>query len=166
MPRFGLWCGCDPQASPAELKAKYKQLRSRRIGCVLISGVDDREFEIIREAGIEVHCWMWTTNRADAWIRKNHSDWDKWPLDAACPMLYNSFFDEPVEWIGEMVLENVRAVDFPVIAGLYVPAFQSPEEFAKGLASVRLRGSHGVSLFGAIGEPMWRAFEKAVESWS
>ena len=75
MPRFGIWCGCDGKASSADLKTKYRDLRSKGIDSVYIGGVDVREFEIIRESGIEVHCWMWTTNRGDEWIRKNHPNW-------------------------------------------------------------------------------------------
>jgi len=324
MPRFGIWCGCDGHASAADLRKRYQELRKKGIDSVYIGGVDDREFEIIREAGIEVHCWMWTTNRGDEWIRKNHpdwymvsrtgkscfdqppyvdyyrwispvipgvqnylkdrvaelakhpavngvhldyirypdvilpkalwknynvdqteempeydfcyskhtrdafkkvsgrdplkiedpahdqewlhfrydsvtnlvkklqgvtkahgkaltaavfptprlarmicrQDWDRWPLDAACPMIYHSFYDEPVEWVGEMVLENIRTVDFPVVAGLYMPAFKSAEEFAKGLALVHKRGGHGVSLFGGVSDEMWKVFEKGIEAWS
>ena len=55
--------------------------------------------------------------------------------------------------------------DFPVVAGLYMPAFKSAEEFAKGLALVRKRGGHGVSLFGGVSEEMWNVFEKGIEAW-
>jgi uncharacterized lipoprotein YddW (UPF0748 family) len=87
-------------------------------------------------------------------------DWDKWPLDAACPMIYHSFYEEKVEWVGECVLENIQTVTFPVIAGLYMPAFSSPAEFGEALALVKKRGGFGVSLFGGVGPEYWAAFEK------
>ncbi len=87
-------------------------------------------------------------------------DWDKWPLDAACPMIYHSFYNEPVEFVGECVLENIQTVTFPVIAGLYMPAFTSPAEFSEALALVKKRGGFGVSLFGGVGPEYWAAFEK------
>jgi len=87
-------------------------------------------------------------------------DWDKWPLDAVCPMIYHSFYDEPVDWIGECVLEDIHAVDFPVHAGLYMPAFKTPEEFRRGLELVFKRGGAGVSLFGDVGDEFWLVLEE------
>jgi hypothetical protein len=89
-------------------------------------------------------------------------DWDKWPLDAACPMIYHSFYEEPVEWVGECVLENVQTATFPIIAGLYMPAFKTPEEFAQALALVKRRGGFGVSLFGGVGDDYWKVYEQNV----
>lgn len=89
-------------------------------------------------------------------------DWDKWPLDAACPMIYHSFYLQPVDFVGDCVWENIQAVTFPVIAGLYMPAFTSPQEFATGLDLVKKRGGFGVSLFGGVGPEYWEVFEKHV----
>lgn len=82
-------------------------------------------------------------------------DWDKWPLDAVCPMIYHSFYEEPVEWIGDCMRENIQAVRFPIHAGLYMPAFETPQEFRAGLELVFKRGGAGVSLFGDVGEDYW-----------
>lgn len=87
-------------------------------------------------------------------------DWDKWPLDAACPMIYHGFYLEPVEWIGDMVLENIQTSRIPILAGLYMPDFHSPAEFAKGLKLIRAKGGSGVSLFGGVGDAYWQEFEK------
>ncbi len=75
-------------------------------------------------------------------------DWDKWLLTAACPMVYHNFYNESVEWIGDSVKENIQAVQFPVIAGLYLPAFQSIADFREGLSIAKHRGAYGASLFG------------------
>lgn len=83
--------------------------------------------------------------------------WDRWPLDFAAPMIYHSFYDEQVPWIGERVLEDIHAVRFPVLAGLYMPAFSSPEGFADAVRLVMRRGGAGVSLFGGVGEVYWDA---------
>ncbi len=88
-------------------------------------------------------------------------DWDKWPLDAACPMIYHSFYDQPVEWIGDCMRENIQATSFPIFAGLYMPAFQTPEEFRRAIDLVHKRGGSGVSLFGAVGDEYWKVFEEA-----
>jgi hypothetical protein len=87
-------------------------------------------------------------------------DWARFPLDAACPMIYHSFYNEGVDWVGDCVLENVQAVTFPIIAGLYMPAFTSPEEFGQALAVVKKRGGFGVSLFGGVRPEYWDVFEK------
>ena len=74
-------------------------------------------------------------------------DWDKWPLDAFCPMIYHSFYDQPVDWIGDCMRENIQAVTAPIYAGLYMPALESVEEFNKAIHLVKKRGGAGVSLF-------------------
>lgn len=318
--KYWVWSSVNRDASSEELKAKYKKLKGHGLDGLYISGVDDREFEIIKEAGLEVHTWMWTTNRGDQWIRDNHPDWymvsrsgkscfddppyvgyyrwvspvipgvqsfleDKvgelasnefvdgvhldyvrypdvilprglwekydlvqdeelpdfdfcyndhtraafkelsgrdpmeikdpahdqewlhfryesitklviklarvawregkeitaavfptprmarticrqdwasWPLDAACPMIYNSFYNEPVEWIGEAMLENIHAVEFPVYAGLYMPALGDVADFRKAFELVHKRGGAGVSLFGGVSEDHWEEFEKVI----
>jgi uncharacterized lipoprotein YddW (UPF0748 family) len=314
-----IWGGVDTKAEASALKTKYETLKRRGIHGIFVSGVDDREFEIAKNAGLEVHAWMWTTNRGDAWIRENHpdwymvsrsgkscfdkppyvdyyrwvspvipgvqsyledrvgelashaavsgvhldyvrypdvilpkalwakynlvqneelpdydfcysehtrkafreksgrdpveikdpahdrewlqfrydsitslvkklgdaahdhkkqitaavfptpalarkicrQDWDKWSLDAVCPMVYHSFYEEQVEWIGRAVKEGTDSVKFPLYAGLYMPAFKSPEEFEKGIKGALASGAAGVSLFGGVGEEYWKAFENA-----
>lgn len=317
--KYWIWTSVDAKAGAEDLRAKYRGLRENGIdGVFLGGGIDDREFEIVRESGLELHTWMWTTNRNDAWIRENHpdwymvsrsgkscfdsppyvdyyrwvspvipgvrrylqdrvaelaahpavsgvhldyvrypdvilpkalwriygldqreelpdydfcysehtrrafremtgrdpleiadpasdqewlhfrydtvtdlvrmlkevtvsygklltaavfptpsmarticrQDWDKWPLDAVCPMVYNSFYDEPVEWVGQCVRENVQAVTFPVYAGLFMPALEDLEEFRTALRLVARRGGKGVSLFGDLDEAHWRAFRE------
>ncbi len=87
-------------------------------------------------------------------------DWDKWPLDAVCPMIYNSFYNEPVSWIGDCVLEDVQAVGFPVYAGLYMPALEKPADFEQALRLVAKRGGAGASLFGGVSDANWGVFER------
>jgi uncharacterized lipoprotein YddW (UPF0748 family) len=87
-------------------------------------------------------------------------DWDKWPLDGVCPMIYHSFYEEPVEWVGDMVLENVQAVNFPIFAGLYMPAMPTPSEFRQGLDYALRSGASGVSLFGDVEASHWSVLEE------
>jgi hypothetical protein len=317
-----VWSGTSRNASTQDLKAKYKLMKQRGLSGVYISGVDDREFDIIKEAGLEIHTWMWTTNRGDGWIRDNHPDWymvsrsgkscfdqppyvgyyrwvspvipgvqnyltekvgelaahpavdgvhldyvrypdvilpdnlwetygldqseeladydfcysehtraafkkvsgrdpldikdpahdqewlhfrydsvtnlvrklakeskshgkmitaavfptprlarkicrqnwADWPLDAACPMIYNSFYKEPAEWVGEMVLENTRGVTMPVYSGLYMPALSDLKDFRTAIDLTHKRGGAGVSLFGGVSEKHWKVFEEAISS--
>jgi hypothetical protein len=87
-------------------------------------------------------------------------DWDKWPLDAACPMTYHSFYLQPVEFVGDCVLEDIQSVRFPIYAGLYMPDLAKPEEFGKALTVARHNGASGVSLFGGVSPENWSVFEK------
>lgn len=73
--KYWVWSGVNREASTQGLRDKYKKLKGHGLDGLYISGVDDREFEIIKEAGLEIHTWMWTTNRGDQWIRDNHPDW-------------------------------------------------------------------------------------------
>lgn len=319
-PKVFVWTGAvDAKKSTAEVEAHYKELRSKGVDGVFLSGLTPRDIDAIRVAGMEAHIWMWTTNRGDAWIRENHPDWymvsrsgkscfdkppyvdyyrwvspvipgvrtfleekvdqiashegvsgvhldyvrypdvilpkalwktygldqteelpdydfcysthtreafkkvsgrdpmeiadpahdaewlhfrydsitqlvealvkvaharskpcsaavfptprmarticrqawDRWPLDFVAPMIYHSFYDEGISWVGDCVLENVHAVPIPVLAGLYMPAFDSAEGFTEALRLVRKRGGAGVSLFGGVGDAYWKALEQA-----
>src|SRR3954454_7908521 len=70
------WTSVDREAPTEALRSKYRSLKAHGLHGVFIGGgIDEREFDLIREAGIEIHSWMWTTNRGDAWIREHHPDW-------------------------------------------------------------------------------------------
>ena len=86
-------------------------------------------------------------------------DWNKWPLDAACPMTYASFYLKKVDWIGEMALENIQSATIPIYSGLYMPDLSNPEDFKSALDVCKLRGAAGVSLFGDVPEEHWSIFE-------
>lgn len=318
--RYFIWTGPDGKATETELKAKYRRLREFGLTGIFLSGLDEREIAAIREAGLEAHIWMWTTNRGDQWIRDNHpdwymvsrsgkscfdkppyvdyyrwispvipgvqdylaekvaeiakheavngvhldyvrypdvilpralwsqynlvqdeemadfdfcysehtrkafkefsgrdpmeiedpahdqewlhfrqnsvtklvkrlvsvahdynkeitaavfptpskarticrQDWSSWPLDAVTPMIYNSFYNEPIEWIGDCMRENIQAVTFPVIAGLYTPGFTEPDDLVKATKVALKRGAKGVSIFGGVTDSQWEAFAKAI----
>ena len=89
--------------------------------------------------------------------------WDDWELDAVCPMVYNSFYNEPVSWIGDCVREDVQAVRFPVFAGLYLPGLEKPKEFGEAVKLALRRGAAGVSLFGGVSDAHWKEFEEAIK---
>ena len=91
-------------------------------------------------------------------------DWDKWPLDAACPMIYHGFYDEPVDWIGDCVLENIQTAEFPILAGIYMPDLGDPKDFEKALRLIREKGGAGASLFGGVSDAHWRVFESVIEN--
>lgn len=74
--------------------------------------------------------------------------WETWPLDAFFPMLYNSFYEEGIDWIGTSVGEGVAALpaSTPLYAGLFLPDLP-PEDLARAITVARDAGASGVSFF-------------------
>jgi hypothetical protein len=91
--------------------------------------------------------------------------WDMWPLDAVFPMLYHSFYEEPVPWIGAAAREGVVALAgrFPLHAGLYLPDL-GPDALAEAIRLARDAGAAGFALFemGGITERHLAAIERVV----
>ncbi len=87
-------------------------------------------------------------------------DWANWALDGAMPMIYNGFYNEPVEWVGEAAGEGVTALDgrFPLYAGLYVPDLD-PDALARGARLALDAGAAGVTVFnaGSMTDAHWTA---------
>jgi len=75
--------------------------------------------------------------------------WDDWPLDAAYPMVYQNFYRENVNWIGFAIEQGVRDVEYPVYAGLYMPALRDTAEFREAMTLVKAKGATGISIFTA-----------------
>jgi uncharacterized lipoprotein YddW (UPF0748 family) len=74
--------------------------------------------------------------------------WDTWPLDAVFPMLYQSFYNEPIEWIDPSVKEGVAALRSarPLYAGLYLPDLP-PDDLAKAARTAIAAGATGLCTF-------------------
>ena len=77
--------------------------------------------------------------------------WNDWNLDAAYPMLYHNFYRENVNWIGFAAEQGVRAVDFPLYGGLYIPGFENAEELEKAIHLLKESGAKGAAIFTADG---------------
>jgi uncharacterized lipoprotein YddW (UPF0748 family) len=78
--------------------------------------------------------------------------WDEWPVDMVFPMLYHSFYEEEIAWVGSCVGEGVAALAASTVAGdvlnagLYLPALD-PSGLADAVAVARDAGASGVSFF-------------------
>lgn len=92
-------------------------------------------------------------------------DWVNWNLDAVLPMVYHSFYEEPVSWVGQATREGVEALDgrFPLYSGLYVPEL-NPQELAQAAALALENGAEGVVLFEGWGptEEHWAQLGKVL----
>lgn len=75
--------------------------------------------------------------------------WDKWNIDAVLPMVYNSFYDEEVDWIGyatKQGIEDLKGKDTELHTGIYVPPMNA-DELAEAITQAKKNGASGVSFF-------------------
>ncbi len=75
--------------------------------------------------------------------------WNDWNLDAAYPMLYHNFYRESINWIGFATAQNAADVDFPIHAGLFIPALMQVSELRKAIQVALENGADGISIFNA-----------------
>ncbi len=118
--------------------------------------------KVVRRHGKKITAAVFPTPRLARKICRQ--DWDRWPLDAACPMLYHGFYNETLNWIGECVKEDVGLVTYPIYAGLYLPDFHKPGELVKAIQICKANGASGISLFGTMEDRFWPPFVKATKS--
>jgi uncharacterized lipoprotein YddW (UPF0748 family) len=142
----------DPSHNQEWLHYRYKS----------VTTLVDQVTRSVHECGKEITAAVFPTPSMARKICRQ--DWDKWSLDLFCPMIYHSFYNEQVDWIGKCMLENIAATPVPICAGLYMPAFSSTAEFSQALQIVRQRGGAGVSLFGDVSDEYWRVFRDFVSS--
>ncbi|NNK76713.1 MAG: hypothetical protein HKP42_11715 [Maribacter sp.] len=107
-------------------------------------------------------------------------EWNKWDLDAIYPMNYNDFYLKDAAWVGEVVKEEVTAVNGskPIYSGLFIcpnPENKTnendpenhgllPSEIETAIRSSMENGAAGICLFtpGRMKPAHWEAFERAI----
>ncbi len=107
-------------------------------------------------------------------------EWNKWELDAVYPMNYNDFYLKGPEWVGEVVKEEVAAVNGlkPIYSGLFIcpnPENKTnendpenhgllPSEIGTAIRVSMENGATGICLFTPerMKPEHWAAFEKAI----
>ncbi len=91
--------------------------------------------------------------------------WHTWELDAYLPMLYHSFYNEDLTWIGEETRKALgRLVSpSPIYAGLFVSAIP-PAELETAIRIAKDGGGSGISLFdeGALRDEHWQVLSKSL----
>jgi uncharacterized lipoprotein YddW (UPF0748 family) len=90
-------------------------------------------------------------------------DWLNWDLDMVCPMIYNGFYNEKVNWIGDAVAEGVNGLHkkFPLFAGLYLPDFKSDDELKQAIQYAQQNGAKGISFFGKVDDKILAILKSA-----
>lgn len=79
-----------------------------------------------------------------------YQDWPAWDVDIVCPMNYNSFYLEGVDWIGFSVENGVRETQGKnrYVSGLFVPDLTTEELYRASKLSIE-KGANGVNFFNA-----------------
>ncbi len=142
----------DPPTNAAWLQFRYDS----------ITRVVNELAEVVHSADKRVTAAVFPTpDIARSLVRQ---DWARWNVDALLPMLYHSFYREPVDWIEEGTRQGVAALDgrIPLYAGLYIPELD-PDELAQAVRAALAGGASGVALFEskAPTEAHWQAFARA-----
>lgn len=91
--------------------------------------------------------------------------WDEWHLDAVFPMIYQNFYNKPVEWVKYAVQKGITDTrgKVPLFAGLYLPEL-SGEDLKKAIDYSLEAGASGVAVFdfGSFSEAHQEAFKTAL----
>ncbi len=90
-------------------------------------------------------------------------DWAKWNLDAFFPMIYQSFYNEDINWIGTSVATGVSDLQgrAPLYSGLFVPALP-PEKIQEAIDVSITNGAAGVCYFNynSLSAEHWEVLKK------
>ncbi len=75
-------------------------------------------------------------------------DWGKWNLDLYFPMVYYNFYDQNVDWVGEIIHKDIIAKpENPIICGLYIPGIKTTDELEHAMRISFENGAKGISFF-------------------
>ena len=90
---------------------------------------------------------------ADHMVRQR---WDKWNVDKVLPMIYHSFYNEELDWIGYATKQGVKDLEgrnTELHTGLYIPALKA-NELKQAIETSKANGAKGVAVFsgGALKE--------------
>jgi len=158
---------------PSQVEA-WKQYR-----CDLITKIVNRLAELVHAKDKEISAAVFPGPGSVA--RKIvRQEWDRWNLDAFYPMHYNDFYLKDTDWIGEVTLEGVTALDSrkPLYSGLFIcpdpegkkdePDPENhglvPGELEDAIGESMENGAAGVCLFtpGRMTEEHWKVLEQAI----
>ena len=91
-------------------------------------------------------------------------DWGNWKLDCYFPMVYHNFYNEPIDWIRDIIAEDkaVTGNDSKIFCGLYLPALKNDNDLTKAIKVAKDGGADGVSFFsyGALNDNMIQQIKK------
>ena len=133
--------GKDPiDMKHPELSTEWRQFRLNAVSSLVNEIVD-----LAHEKGQQVTAAVFPFPEMSRQMVRQA--WNDWKLDAAYPMVYHNFYRENINWIGFAVEQGVNSVDFPLFAGLYVPALKDPNDLEAVIKLSLEKGAKGISFF-------------------
>ena len=141
-----------------EIDIEWKQFRLNQVKSIV-----DEAYDIVHAQNKQLTAAVFPyPEMADHMVRQR---WDKWNIDAVLPMIYNSFYNEGVDWIGFATAQGVRDLEGKGIGlhtGIYVPPMTA-NELALAIEQARDHGANGVSFFdgNAITEAQWSVIKQS-----
>ena len=136
--------GEDPMylTDPAMLE-KWKEWRLNSI--VKVANRITREIKKVKDIPVTAAVFP-TPQMASRMVRQ---DWGRFEIDAVCPMLYNQFYNEDINWIGECVKEGIETMQYKkdLYAGIMVNYVAEPEQFKAAIETALDNRSQRVLCF-------------------
>jgi len=145
-----------------EIDIEWKQFRLNKVKSIV-----DEAYEIAhRNNKILTAAVFPYPEMADHMVRQR---WDKWKIDAVLPMIYNSFYNEGVDWIGFATAQGVKDLegkDVGLHTGVYVPPM-SAEDLGLAIQIAKDNGANGVSFFdgNAITLEQWKEIKASKQKY-
>ena len=142
-----------------ELDIEWRQFRLNSIKKVV-----DKAYEIVKGKNINLSAAVFPYPTMAAQMVRQR--WDKWNVDHVYPMLYNNFYEEPIDWIGYATKQNIEdniKNEMKISSGIYLPSINT-EEIGKIVKMVYDNGADGISFFdyNSLTEEKLVAIEKAL----
>lgn len=84
---------------------------------------------------------------ADHMVRQR---WDKWAIDEVYPMIYNSFYNEEIDWVGYATKQGVADLEgkqTKINTGIYIPGLKSDAELRDAILLAKENEAVGISFF-------------------
>lgn len=155
--------GIDPAADMADPAAAEAWRRFRYDGVTAL--VNDILVPVTRGAGKQ------TTAAVFPNWQHVRQEWHTWHLDGFLPMLYHSFHDQDIDWIGTEIQAAYGRMQQagnpkPVYAGLFVPSLEAGD-ISAAIRIAREKQARGIALFSyqaMTGDGRWQATSSALNS--
>ena len=135
---------------------EWKNFRLNKVKAIV-----DEAYEIAHENGKILTAAVFPyPEMADHMVRQR---WDKWNVDVVLPMIYNSFYNEEIDWVGYATGQGVKDLEgknTELHTGIYVPQM-SAEELEQAINHVKANGAKGASFFDgpAITDDQWKVIK-------
>lgn len=113
-----------------------------------IKAVVDDAYEIAHKHNIKLTAAVFPyPEMADHMVRQR---WDKWNIDEVYPMIYHSFYDEEIDWVGYATKQGVADLkdkQTQINTGVYVPGLKSEDDLKQAIILAKENGAKGVTFF-------------------